>query len=141
MNESSVGAASGLLPTNSHRYPAGSAPPKTCSGHALLPATAGAMPSTLNFARDCYTQDVQEPLAVLVVDDDPLIIDTLAAGLPYYGFSTLTALSAAEARDLMASGTISESSFPTSTCQRKAASRLRKSCCAIGLRRTRSKSF
>ena len=37
-----------------------------------------------------------------MVDDDPLIIEMLGAGLPYFGIATLTALSAAEARNLVA---------------------------------------
>ncbi len=71
-------------------------------------------------AADAGAKSRQDALAVLVVDDDPLIIDLLATGLPHFGFATLTALSAAQARDLIAvrpdiGVVVSDINMPTET--------------------------
>jgi signal transduction histidine kinase len=64
--------------------------------------------------------NAQEVLAVLVIDDDPLIIEMLAAGLPRFGYTTLSAASAAEARSLIAARqdigvVVSDINMPTET--------------------------
>ncbi len=74
----------------------------------------------MNFLHECDSRPTQQPLAVLVVDDDPLIIEMLAAGLPYFGFVTLTAASAAEARNLIEKrrdigAVVSDINMPTET--------------------------
>jgi DNA-binding NtrC family response regulator len=106
MNASSAGPASGFSSNFAHAV--GSAAP------------GGGMPPPLSFARNRHTQPLQEALAVLVVDDDPLIIDMLAVGLPLFGLQTVTALSASEARDVMATRSdigvvVSDINMPTET--------------------------
>jgi signal transduction histidine kinase len=87
-------------------------PPATPDAAAATPA--------VSFAGDFEDDPVPQSLAVLVVDDDPLIIDMLAHGLPYFGFVTLPALSAAEARKLLAERSdigvvVSDINMPTET--------------------------
>ena len=78
------------------------------------------MTAAMSIACDGRNRSTQTNLAVLVVDDDPLMIDMLATGLPYFGFATLTAISAAEARNVLAARrdigvVVSDINMPTET--------------------------
>ena len=110
MSASSAGSAPGFSPSYS-----------SAVGSVAAEVAARAVTAM----REGRAEPLREAVAVLVVDDDPLIIDMLAVGLPYFGFQTLTALSAAEACDLMARRNdigvaVSDINMPTETEEEKA---------------------